>query len=362
MIKRLLLLAAFLIVVLNANAQSSDSTAKIKISGYIDAYYAHYTDSVGTGNYQKFPSISSRSNQFGLNTAQVTFQYDADKIRGVVTLHYGDIAKSAWSSTFNNIMEAHAGIRLSKKLWLDAGFFRTHFGSEGLLPKENFASAVSINTFYEPYFEAGARLNYIPNDKWSINLYVLNGYNIYEDNNDKKSLGMLVTYALTDKGNVGYSNYIGDDSALGDSITHLRIHQNIYFNYQIKKLKIQIGGDYCIQEHSDLTDKNKSASMYSGVLALKYQLKEKFAVYGRGELFSDKQGFMGGVIIDNDLKATGYKLWGVTLGVEYKPTENSYIRLEGRQLQMDKKQEIFYWDGKNKSSRMEMLINMGISF
>ena len=42
--------------------------------------------------------------------------------------------------------------------------------------------------------------------------------------------------------------------------------------------------------------------MYSGVLALKYQLKEKFAVYGRGELFSDKQGFMGGVIIDNDLK------------------------------------------------------------
>ncbi len=363
MIRRLLLLASFLfVVVLNAVAQNSDSTAKIKISGYVDAYYAHYTDSVGTGNYHKFPSISPRSNQFGLNTAQVTFQYDADKIRGIVTLHYGDIAKSAWSSTFNNIMEAHAGIRLCKKLWLDAGFFRTHFGTEGLLPRENFASSVSINTFYEPYFEEGARLSYTPNIKWSINVYVLNGYNIYEDNNDKKSLGILVTYSLGDKGNIGYSNYIGDDSAQGDSITHLRIHQNLFLNYQIKKLKIQIGGDYCIQEHSNVTDKSKTASMYSGVLALKYQLKEKFALYTRGELFSDLQGFMGGVIFDKDLKATGYKLWGATLGLEYKPTENSYIRLEGRQLQMDKKQEIFYWDGNKKSSRMEMLINMGISF
>ncbi len=81
--------------------------------------------------------------------------------------------------------------------------------------------------------------------------------------------------------------------------------------------------------------------MYSGVLALKYQLKEKFAVYGRGELFSDKQGFMGGVIIDNDLKATGYKLCGATLGVEYMPIENSYIRLEGKNCRWIKRKRLF---------------------
>src|SRR5690242_1478962 len=85
----------------------SDSAA-IKISGYVDAYFAYYTDSVGAGAFQKFPSVSPRSNQFGLNTAQVTFQYDAEKVRGLATLHYGDIPVSAWSGTFNNIMEAHA--------------------------------------------------------------------------------------------------------------------------------------------------------------------------------------------------------------------------------------------------------------
>ena len=363
MIRNSTFFASFIfLLVAKGFAQPNDSTSKFKISGYVDAYYAYYTDSVGTGNYQKFPSISSRSNQFGLNTAQVSFQYDGEKVRGIITLHVGDIARSAWSSTFNNIMEAHAGIRLCKKLWFDAGFFRTHFGTEGLLPKEIFVSAVSVNTFFEPYFEAGVRLNYIPGDKWSINMYALNGYNMYEDNNKKKSLGTLITYALGDKGNVGYSNYIGDDSPQGDPTSHLRIHQNLFFNYQVKKLKIQIGGDYCMQHHSKIVDQNKTATMFSGVIGLRYQANEKFAISGRGELFKDPQGFMSGIFIDNANKFTGSKLWGVTLGAEYKPTESTYIRIEGRKLQMDKNQEIFYWNGKNRSNRIEILFNMGISF
>jgi hypothetical protein len=344
----------------NSFAQQTDSAA-FKVSGYVDAYYAYYTDSVGPGNYQKFPSVSPRSNQFGLNTAQVTVQYDAEKIRGVAVLHYGDIPVSAWSSTFNNIMEAHAGVRLCKKLWLDGGFFRTHFGTEGLLPKENFTSSVSVNTFYEPYYESGFRLNYNASDKLVINLYVLNGYNIYQENNEKKSVGLLATYALGDKGNIGYSNYIGDDSPQGDTVSHTRFHQNLFFNYQVKKLKIQIGGDYCMQENSDTTG-TKSANMFSGVLSLKYQATTKFAVYAREEFFNDPQGYMSTRFTDENGKQTGYVLTGITAGVEYKPTDNSYIRLETRNLQTDGAQKIFVWDGKLTNTRREVLLNLGVSF
>ena len=359
-----LILFSGIIVQENATAQTKDS-ASFKVSWYIDAYYAYYTDSLGPGDYQKFPSVSPRSKQFGLNTAQVTFQYDAEKIRGTVVLHYGDIPVSAWSGTFNNIMEAHAGVMLCKKLWLDAGFFRTHFGTEGLLPKENFTSSVSVNTFYEPYYESGFRLNYNPSDKLVINFYVLNGYNIYQENNDKKSIGMLATYALGDKGNIGYSNYIGDDTpTVPDSIqsvSHARFHQNLFWNYQIKKLKIQVGGDYCMQANSDTTG-TKNASMTSGVISLKYQFNKKYAAYVREEFFNDAQGFMSTRFMDSNNIQTGYKLVGATLGVEYKPTENSYIRLEGRNLMMDEAQDIFVWDGKYRNSRKEILLNMGISF
>ena len=346
--------------VANSFAQNSDS-ATIQVSGYADAYYAHYMDNISTGNYQQFPSVCPREG-FGLNTAMITASYDAEKARGIVSLQFGDIARSAWSGSFNNIMEAHAGVRLHKKLWLDGGFFRTHFGTEGLLPKENIASSIALCTWYEPYFESGLRLNYNPNDKLSVNLFVLNGYNMYEDNNDTKSFGMLITYALSDKGNIGYSNYIGDDTPpAADSISHMRIHNNLFWNYQFGKLKTQIGVDYCMQENSDTLGKN-SASMFSGVLGLKYQLKEKFAIYTREEILNDEQGFMTGVIIDKNNKQTGLNEWGATLGVEYKPTDNSYIRLEGRQIQMDADQEIFRWDNKNVSSRMEVLFHFGVSF
>jgi hypothetical protein len=342
---------------MNCFGQSKDS-AKVVFSGYIDAYYAFYRDSVGINNFQKFPSIDPRSETFGLNTAMVTARYNSEKIRGVITLHYGDIAKSTWSPEFNNIMEAHVNVRLHKKIWLGAGFFRTHLGTEGLLPNENFTSSVSVHTFYEPYFESGLRLKYEANDKFFINFYILNGFNIFEENNNKKSIGVLSTYTFRENVSIGYSNYIGDDSPLADSITHLRIHQNIFFNYQYKKIKMQLGGDYCMQENSDLNDANNTATMFSGVLSLKYQHTDKAAIYGRGEIFNDPDGFMSGIVIGNK----GLDLSGFTIGLEYKPAENSYVRLEGRRLITDNDQKIFHYNSTDLNHRDEILFNVGVSF
>lgn len=363
MIRKLKSFLSFIGIIasLSAISQTKDSTKNfpLVISGYIDAYYAYYTDSLGTTDYQKFPSVSPRSNQIGLNTICLDFNYDAEKVRATVGLHFGDIPRSAWSG---NIMQAYAGVRLCKKLWIDAGFFRTHVGTEGLLPKENIANSVSLTTYYEPYFESGIRLNYNATEKLAINLFLLNGYNIYEDNNNKKSYGALITYALGENGNIGYSNYIGDDSPQGDTINHLRMLHNLFFNYQITKLKIQIGGDYCTQKNSNITIANKTAAMYSGVIGLKYAICSKFSVYGRGEIFNDEEGFMTGVIIDNTGLNTGYKEWGATLGFEFDPTESSYIKIEARQITMDKDQEIFRWNNKNTNVRMEAMLTLGISF
>ncbi len=338
------------------------SPGGIKLSGYVDAYYAFYTDSTGINEYVKFPSIAPRSNHIGLNTAMITAQYDGDKYRGLVSLHFGDIARSAWSVPYNPIMEAHAGILLKKNLWLDGGFFRTHFGTEGLLPKENLTSSVSVGTFYEPYYESGFRLNYTPTDKLAINLYLLNGYNLYEDNNNKKSLGMLITYAMNDKENIGYSNYIGDDSPKGDSINHTRIHQNFFWNYTIWKIKLQAGGDYCLQQNSNLNNPNKMGSMYSGVFTIKYAALKNISIWERTEVFSDPQGFMSGIFTDDSGRKTGFRIWGETLGLQYKTSENSYLKLEGRTLLMNKEQKIYRWNATNRNFRSEITFCMGVSF
>ena len=100
--------------------------------------------------------------------------YAGEKVRGTIGFQFGDMPRTAWSATFNNIVEAHAGLRLCSKLWLDAGFFRSHLGTEGFFPKDNIASSISLCTWHEPNFESGFRLDYEPSDKLSINLFVLN--------------------------------------------------------------------------------------------------------------------------------------------------------------------------------------------
>ena len=345
------------------SAAVKKDSAKIEISGYVDAYYAFYTDSVGTGNFQKFPSVSPRSNHFGLNVAMLTAKYAAEKVRAVATVHFGDIPLSAWSAKYNFIQEANAGIRLHKKLWLDAGFFRTHFGTEALFPRENYTSSVSVPTFFEPYYEAGFRLNYNPNDKLSFFLYALNGYGIYEDNNKQKSAGLLVTYVVSDKLNFGYSGYYGDDSPDSVSLSYFRQAHNVFLNFKGKKIKYTVGGDFCWQQHSYLSDNKKAATMWSAVSILSYLPANKFRVYTRQEIFDDAQAMMiPKPFYDNLGKLTGYKFLGITAGAEYKPTDNSYIRLEGRQLIADGQQKIFYYNKEYKNTRTEVMLNLGVSF
>lgn len=331
------------------------------ISTYVDAYYASYTDSVGQGNFQKFPTTAPRSNSFGLNMAMITAKYSTGHIRSNITLHYGDIVLSTWSKNYQFIQEANAGFAICKKLWFDAGFFRSHIGAEGIFGKENITSSVAVGTFNQPYYEAGLRFNYLPTDKLSISVYLLNGYNIIEDNNNKKSLGMLATYIFNDKLSLSYSNYLGDDSPISDTLTHFRSYHNIYLNYQNKKLKVQLAADYCTQQNSDTTHKH-TASMYNALATVRYQALKKYGVYGRGEIYNDPSGILSGIYIDKTNRQTGLKLWGITAGIEYKPTDNSYVRLEARQLQCDPNLEIFRWNGKNQSNRSEIMMHIGVHF
>jgi hypothetical protein len=356
------LFTVLIFMLLNSAVKAQDTISRLSITGYADAYYAYYTDSVGAGNFQKFPTVSPRSNSIGLNVALLDCKYEAKNVRAHIAFHTGDIAKSAWSPTLNNIARAHVGVKLAKNLWVDMGMFRTHFGTELLYPVENITSSVAIGTFYEPYYEGGARIEYTPTDKLSIDLYALNGFGIYEDNNKKKSVGLLISCTFSDKFNINYSNYIGDDTPDSIKVSHLRIHNNLYANLTLGHLLLQAGGDFCMQEHSDITNPNDMGYMYSALLTARLSFLKKFAVYARGEVLQDANGYMTTLIKDYTGRLTGYKLWSVTGGVEFKPSGNSYMRIEGRDVQMDENQQIFYTDGKPTSTRFEIMATMGVSF
>jgi len=354
---------SFFLFPVGSFSQNKDSTSSFKLSGYTDVYYAHYSDSVGINNYSKFAAISPRNDAFGLNVLQLTAQYSSSKLRATATMHYGDLPASAWSPQFNLIQEANIGFRLNKKMWIDAGLFKTHIGTESLLPKDNIASSLSIITVYEPWWQSGVKLSYAPNDKLFLCFHILNGYNTFVTINKTKSVGIAATYTFSDKASLGYYSLYGDETPDTINGTHLRLLNNLVFTYILTpKLKSVIGVDYISQENSGINDPNKTAYVYSAIVTLRYQLKPKLGVYGRFEAFSDANGMLTGIMLDAENNLTGYKLTDYTLGLEYKPTGNSYVRLESRSIVMDADQKIFHTDGSNTNVRWEMMINAGIWF
>jgi hypothetical protein len=59
---------------------------------------------------------------------------------------------------------------------------------------------------------------------------------------------------------------------------------------------------------------------------------------------------------------TGLKIYGGTLGFEYKPIKNSYVRIEGRTLASDSNQQMFIINSTPSNVRFEGMVNLGVWF
>ncbi|HXP48744.1 MAG TPA: outer membrane beta-barrel protein, partial [Bacteroidia bacterium] len=217
--------------------------------------------------------------------------------------------------------------------------------------------------YYEPWWQAGGRLTYRPNEEFKAVFYVVNGYNQFVAVNKNKAAGLAISYALGDNGSIAYNDFISDDTPDNVHVSHTRFLNNLVFTYTFfKKLIVLVGVDLITQQHSKLSDSTKTAIVNSYILTLKYQFTKPWSIYTRGEIYNDPSGFLSGIIIDANGYLTGYIMGGLTLGTEFKPTETSYIRLEGRQLNMDEGQNIFYTNGKYVNKRDELMVTLGIWF
>lgn len=303
--------------------------SKLKVEGYVSTYYAYYDEENKDNEFVEFPTICPRNNQFSLNMAMLSFTYKTNNLRSNVTFHYGDIPQSTWPAEFNLIQEANAGFRLYKKLWFDAGFFKTHIGIESFQPRENITSSMAILSYYEPYYLSGAKLTYEAHRKLTLQASLFNGYNEYLDDNRDKMFCFTVNYNPINQLSLNYNFLTSDESPDNWPVGKRRYYNNFYATLKLKKLLLGIEANYGVQEHSLLTDTSKTASVYSGLIVAKYNITEKIRVYGRQEYFSDPDKILSAG------KNIGNFIYGTTGGIEYKPYNNLSLSIESRMLQAE---------------------------
>lgn len=347
---------------INPYAVEYDTTGKLTFSGYLDTYYAWYSDSIGVNDYSVFPTISPRKNQFGLNIVQISAKYESRNLRGTATLFGGDCPKSAWSSQFNFIQEANIGFRVYKKLWLDAGFFRTHIGLESIQPRENITMSIATTTYFEPYFLSGAKLTWQHSKKIAFQLNAFNSFNQFIDNNSDKAIGFSTSYSPNDRFNLTFSTISCDESPDASFLTKRRLYNNLIALYKNDHWVIGFEANYGIQKNSVLTDSTKTATIFSTLAAVKYRISPQWALYGRYELFSDPNEILTGPVENGNHELVGVDITGGTLGIEFKPIPNSYLRIEGRVLHALTDETIFNNGGNYTNNRQEIIVGLGFWF
>jgi len=343
-------------------AQETDILRRsLTLSAYVDGYLSTYSNELPQTDFQPYETVGARDNTFGVNIVQLGVGYEGQHVRGNIILHYGDIPQATWSSEFNEVQEANVGVRLSDGLWLNAGFFSTHVGTESFLPKNNRLSNTAFKTFNEPFFQAGARLSYSALEKWDFELWALNGYNQFVDTNDAKSVGALVKYRFRESTSITYTNLFGRESPDGAPQEQIRFYQNIYLNQNWHDTwLLTVGLDYGLQTHSDLDDPDSTATLYAALVTLRYQFTQKYSVTTRAEVFNDPSGFISGTVQNTRGVQDGVTLYGLSLGTEYRPSSTSYLRAEGRFTHAEEDLQIFVQDGRPTHQRWEFLLTMGL--
>ncbi len=362
--KYISLLILILIFSVNVNSQNKSGSGLISglpdglsINGYVDTYISWDNDK--QSSLRQFSAISPYREEFRLNIAQISAKYEADRVRGIATIHFGDIPSVNWPSNQQYIQEANIGFRVCKNFWIDGGYFLTHIGGEGLLPINNWFTSLALSTYYEPFFQSGVRLSYSFSDKFAAQLHVVNGFNVFADNNKNKSVGIQLWYKPGKVFDITYNNLIGNEMPSGVE-GKTRFYNNLVIKmFPAKKIDVIVSGDFCVQEKSKIGDAAASANMLSGFMSVKYKALKHFSMALRGDYINDESGILTGIIPVTGMPSAGLKANGVTFALEYNPVDNSYVRLETRLMNTDKDQKIFKDD---KNSRVEVNLSAGVGF
>jgi hypothetical protein len=313
-------------------AYAQDTTGgkgAVTISGYAEAYYSYDFNTPADHLKPGFLYNFNRHNELNVNLAFIKANYTASRVRGNIAIMAGTYAQynlAAEPALMRHIYEANAGIRIGKNLWIDAGIMPSHIGFESAAGKDCYTLTRSLMAESTPYYEAGAKITWSPNEKWTLSAMYLNGWQRIRrvNGNQTPGLGTQVIFKPNSRVLLNYSTFTGNDKP--DSVRQMRYFNDLYGIFNITgKFSITVGVDYGLEQKNK--GSNDVNTWYSPILVARYAFTEKLALAGRVEYYNDKNGVIISTGTPNGFQTSGY-----SLNLDVTPVSNVMFRLEGRWL------------------------------
>jgi len=314
---------------------------KVTVEGYIDSYYA-YNFNRPVGKNQPYFVSMARDREININLAFIDVKYSSSSLRARFVPGFGTYINENYESergTLKNIVEASAGFRVAAKrnVWIDAGVFGSPYTNESAISKDHLAYTRSFAPEYVPYYLTGIKASVALSGKITGYLYLLNGWQQIQDQNDRLAVGTQVEYRPTDYLLLNWDTYIGDERSAADSTVGKRYFSDIYLIYSRGKFSFTTSVYAGIQQQA-----NSNARWWQANVIARYNLTQKLSITARIEHFSDPHQIH---IIP--MNGSAFNVSGSSLGLNYKLAQNVLIRLEGRSFIAD----------ENVYSRNEIFVN-----
>lgn len=336
-----------------------------QIGFYIDAYYVKPIGEGDTTNIIPFSSNCPFANEIRMNVASMWIKYNSDRARGYLAIQYGDapmLLTKANEQFIKYLRQANFGFRIYRDLWVDFGYMLDPIGVESSWPVNNKLSTVTVGGYYEPGSFLGVKLSYTFSDKLFAALYVCNPYSLAYGKNISVSLSGTLSYMPLKKLNMTYSFLFGNQALKGDPKNKFQLYNNLVVNYlPCKWLNLTGQFDYAVQGNSDRLEKESEGaiSLYSGFIQSQFIIIPMVSISLRGEFYDDPDAMLSNVYLNDDLKKSGLKTWGLTAGAEFKPIDGAYFRIEYRYLSGNKNDNIFYGRGNTQQT---ITVTTGLKF
>lgn len=333
------------------NAQEKDSL-KIKVSGFLETYYAYDFSNPTTETKLPFMYNYNRHNEFNVNNGLIRAQLQYGNAYASIAIHAGTYVDDNYASEDIKLLsEAYVGMYLNdnKKSSIEVGIMPSYIGFESATTATNLTLTRSILAENSPYFMTGVKYNYKPNDKWSFSGLVTNGWQRINkpDKTVAPALGTQVVYKPSEKATLNWSTFIGKEF-YGTELA-MRYFSNLYWdNTWNSKWRTILGFDFGIQDSSSLNDKH--LFWMSPVLIAQYSINSKWQSAVRLEYYQDE---------DNVIIATSdaFKTSGASLNFDYLPNSKVKLRTEARYF--DSKEAIFF---DNKSNNFFVTTSLSFEF
>jgi hypothetical protein len=241
-----------------------------------------------------------QANSFTLDLAQLVFTKDAP-VGGVgfkLKLSAGETAKFIHAAGLGDpgdafdLTEAYIDYvaPLGKGLKFRFGKFVTMHGAEVIEAKDdmNYSRGLLFN-YAIPFTHTGLMFGYPFSDKVSASLYVVNGWDNFDDEGNSKTLGLSIGVTPAEQFSATINLMNGRELDLQTGIESTRFLADAVATIKpVKNLSFVLNGDYGVQK--DSAPDGSDAKWYGIAGYVKYDFSDLFSATVRAEYFKDSDG------------------------------------------------------------------------